>query len=155
MLVLGSCYCIAYVAFLLYLMCFCDNSHLFSISERNYLQKFKFPFLIHETVNRCPQLSAPVHGSLELCSNLPGQTCLFSCDKGHVLTGSTTRTCNSDGTWTGTQPQCNGEDKFNYDDNSEHSDCLLGTKSTQPGKGLMGNGSCTFLLLQRLGLVLQ
>ncbi|KAL9960408.1 hypothetical protein ACROYT_G033860 [Oculina patagonica] len=59
------------------------------------------------SVNRCAQLSAPVHGNLDPCPTLPGQTCQFFCDRGYNLTGSTTRTCNSDGTWTGTQPQCN------------------------------------------------
>ncbi|KAL9960419.1 hypothetical protein ACROYT_G033874 [Oculina patagonica] len=58
-------------------------------------------------VKRCPKIYAPSHGTLRPCSNLPGQTCQFSCDRGYNLTGSTTRTCNSDGTWTGTQPQCN------------------------------------------------
>ena len=69
------------------------------------------PFLlsIHVIVNRCPQLSAPPHGSLELCSNLPGKTCRLACDRGYNLNGSTTRACTSDGTWTGTQTQCNGE----------------------------------------------
>lgn len=60
-----------------------------------------------EGVNRCQQLHAPPHGILDPCSNLPGQTCQFSCDKGYTLTGSTSRTCNSDGRWTGTPPQCN------------------------------------------------
>ncbi|KAK2557468.1 Low-density lipoprotein receptor-related protein 6, partial [Acropora cervicornis] len=58
-------------------------------------------------VNRCPQLSAPAHGSVEPCSNLPGHTCQFSCDQGYVLSGATTRTCSNDGTWTGLQTQCN------------------------------------------------
>ena len=62
-----------------------------------------------EIVNRCPQLSAPIHGSLVPCSNLPGKTCHLACDRGYILNGSTTRTCSSDGTWTGTQTQCNGE----------------------------------------------
>ncbi|XP_015761127.1 PREDICTED: uncharacterized protein LOC107340287 [Acropora digitifera] len=58
-------------------------------------------------VNRCPQLSAPVHGSVGPCSNLPGQACQFSCDQGYVLSGATRRTCNNDGAWTGLQTQCN------------------------------------------------
>ncbi|XP_044165691.1 low-density lipoprotein receptor-related protein 4-like isoform X3 [Acropora millepora] len=58
-------------------------------------------------VNRCPKLYAPAHGSIGPCPNLPGQTCQFSCDQGYVLSGETTRTCNSDGTWTGLQTQCN------------------------------------------------
>ena len=59
-------------------------------------------------MNLCQQLYAPLHGSVEPCSNSPGQTCEFSCDKGYILTGSTTRTCKSDGSWTGTPTQCNG-----------------------------------------------
>ena len=74
----------------------------------NNFYYFLFIFC-HETVNRCPQLSAPAHGSVEPCSNLPGHTCQFSCDQGYVLSGATTRTCNNDGTWTGLQTQCNGE----------------------------------------------
>lgn len=66
-------------------------------------------FFFCKIVNRCPQLSAPIHGSLEPCSTLPGKTCHLSCDRGYILNGSTTRTCNSDGTWTGTQTQCNGK----------------------------------------------
>ena len=60
-------------------------------------------------MNRCPKLYAPAHGSIGPCPNLPGQTCQFSCDQGYVLSGETTRTCNSDGTWTGLQTQCNGK----------------------------------------------
>ncbi|CAH3155251.1 unnamed protein product [Pocillopora meandrina] len=62
---------------------------------------------ICEGERHCQQLYAPPHGSLEPCSNLPGQTCEFSCNKGYILTGSTTRTCNSNGTWTGTPTHCN------------------------------------------------
>ena len=65
-------------------------------------------FYFFFTERHCQQLYDPPHGSLEPCSNLPGQTCGFSCNKGYILTGSTTRTCNSNGTWTGTPTQCNG-----------------------------------------------
>ncbi|PFX23099.1 Low-density lipoprotein receptor-related protein 6 [Stylophora pistillata] len=58
-------------------------------------------------VTRCAILSVPSNGSLNPCSNLPGNTCQFSCDKGYILSGSSTRTCRNDGTWTGTQTQCN------------------------------------------------
>ena len=76
--------------------------HLWISEKREELFFFLF------TVNHCQQLHAPPNGSLEHCSNLPGQSCEFSCNKGYTLTGSTTRTCNSNGTWTGTPTQCNG-----------------------------------------------
>lgn len=64
---------------------------------------------LHDIVNRCPQLFAPAHGSLKPCSNVPGQTCQFSCDKGYLLSGTSVRTCKNDGAWTGIQTQCTGE----------------------------------------------
>ncbi|KAL9960402.1 hypothetical protein ACROYT_G033854 [Oculina patagonica] len=80
-------------------------------------------------VIRCPQLFAPTNGSLQPCSNLSGQTCQFSCGRGYNLTGSRIRRCNSNGTWTGTQTQCNEiptafinnigkQNTFNKDNNS-------------------------------------
>ena len=63
----------------------------------------------YEIVNRCSSLSAPNHGRLlGTCSNVQEQTCQFSCDRGYLLSGSSTRQCNSDGTWTGQQAQCIG-----------------------------------------------
>ncbi|XP_022809443.1 P-selectin-like isoform X2 [Stylophora pistillata] len=59
------------------------------------------------SVSRCPQLCAPYNGSLQSCSNLPGQTCRFSCDKGYLPMGSATRTCRDNGTWSGAETQCN------------------------------------------------
>lgn len=36
-----------------------------------------------------------------------GDTCNFRCDDGYTLTGSVTRTCQSDGSWSGTNSFCN------------------------------------------------
>ncbi|CAH3164729.1 unnamed protein product [Pocillopora meandrina] len=78
--------------------CFCPEGVLLKPGD---------PFTC-QGVNRCAHLSVPSNGSLHPCSNLPGNTCRFSCDKGYILTGSATRTCQDDGTWTGTQAKCNG-----------------------------------------------
>jgi len=59
------------------------------------------------TVKRRPQLFAPANGSSKRCSNLPGQTCIFSCDRGFKVAGSVTGKCSSNGTWNGTQTHCN------------------------------------------------
>lgn len=77
--------------------CFCPEGVLLKPGD---------PFTC-QGVNRCVHLSVPSNGSLHPCSNLPGNTCRFSCDKGYILTGSATRTCQDDGTWTGTQAKCN------------------------------------------------
>ena len=35
-----------------------------------------------------------------------GDTCSFTCNTGYELTGSDTRTCQSDGTWSGSDDVC-------------------------------------------------
>ncbi|XP_078343309.1 P-selectin-like isoform X2 [Oculina patagonica] len=40
------------------------------------------------------------------CTRLPGDACEFACERGYDLIGSNIRQCNSDGSWTGTQPRC-------------------------------------------------
>ena len=36
-----------------------------------------------------------------------GDTCSFTCSSGYELTGSLTRTCQSDGSWSGNEAVCN------------------------------------------------
>ena len=36
----------------------------------------------------------------------PGDTCTYTCNNGYELTGSMTRTCQSDGTWSGSDTTC-------------------------------------------------
>ena len=36
-----------------------------------------------------------------------GDTCSFTCNTGYELTGSDTRTCQSDGSWSGSNVTCN------------------------------------------------
>jgi len=35
-----------------------------------------------------------------------GDTCTVRCDPGHELSGSATRTCQDDGSWSGTEAVC-------------------------------------------------
>ena len=35
-----------------------------------------------------------------------GDSCKFTCNTGYQLTGSNTRTCQSDGSWSGTNVMC-------------------------------------------------
>ncbi|PFX23097.1 hypothetical protein AWC38_SpisGene12375 [Stylophora pistillata] len=59
---------------------------------KEYLLKPGNP-LTCQGVTRCAILSVPSNGSSRPCSNLPGNTCQFSCDEGYILSGSATRTC--------------------------------------------------------------
>jgi len=37
----------------------------------------------------------------------PGDTCIFTCDLGFDISGSTMALCQSDGSWSGTDTMCN------------------------------------------------
>jgi len=59
----------------------------------------------------CPRIFAPVNGMIACQLGVsevanPGETCTFTCDDGFTLTGSSTRTCQNDRTWSGTEPMC-------------------------------------------------
>ena len=59
----------------------------------------------------CPSLSDPSNGMIS-CSlgddNVTSyeDTCNFTCDNGYQLTGSNTRICQSDGSWSGNNSMC-------------------------------------------------
>ena len=36
----------------------------------------------------------------------PGDTCTFTCNDGYMISGSTNRTCQNDGTWNGSNAMC-------------------------------------------------
>ena len=74
----------------------------FSLSYINY-----FPVGI-----RCDNLLTPSNGGITLCSSgrvgvgYEGDTCGFTCNTGYELTGSDTRTCQSNGSWSGRDDVC-------------------------------------------------
>ena len=41
-----------------------------------------------------------------------GDTCTFTCDTGYELTGSDTRTCQSNGSWSGSDVMCTRDNKL-------------------------------------------
>ena len=62
---------------------------------------------------QCGDLSLPanVMVSCSFAANgvgYEGDTCSFICSTGYELTGSDTRTCQSDGSWSGTDVMCLG-----------------------------------------------
>ncbi|XP_076807337.1 sushi, von Willebrand factor type A, EGF and pentraxin domain-containing protein 1-like [Clavelina lepadiformis] len=59
-------------------------------------------------VFRCPRLRAPPNGEIDCTErNSRGSICSFQCKSGFKLAAeSTTRTCSSNGRWTGSKPVC-------------------------------------------------
>ena len=54
----------------------------------------------------CPALPDPANGSVSTSATASGSTATYSCNPGYNLTGTVTRTCPADGTWSGTAPTC-------------------------------------------------
>ena len=59
----------------------------------------------------CPSFADPNNGKLNCTLGDDGvpsyeDTCSFTCNAGYELTGSDTRTCQSDGSWSGTETLC-------------------------------------------------
>ena len=66
----------------------------------------------------CPSLPYPGNGMISCSLGDYGvasyeDTCSYTCNTGYELTGSNTRNCQSDGTWSGNDPTC-GRGKFVY-----------------------------------------
>ena len=61
---------------------------------------------------QCDDLLAPDNGGILSCSSgeagvgYEGDICSFTCNTGYELTGSDTRTCQSDGSWNGSDDVC-------------------------------------------------
>ena len=55
----------------------------------------------------CPCLTAPANGGITL--NTIRSAASYTCDAGFALTGDMTRTCQSGGAWTGSDPTCDGK----------------------------------------------
>ena len=54
----------------------------------------------------CPALTNPDNGMVTWDSLAPGGVATYTCDPGFILDGESTRTCGSDGTWSGMAPTC-------------------------------------------------
>ena len=61
---------------------------------------------------QCDDISSPANGEMMSCSSgrvgvgYEGDTCSFTCNTGYELTGSDTRTCQSNGSWSGSPVSC-------------------------------------------------
>ena len=68
--------------------------------------KYDFTLLVS-----CPSLTDPINGMIDCLLgddgvSSYGDTCNFTCNTGYELTGSDTRTCQSDGSWSGSDIVC-------------------------------------------------
>jgi len=62
----------------------------------------------------CAPLIAPDNGMIQCSGTSVDDICVFTCDDGFELSGSSSRTCQDDGTWSGTEAVCDVEGQYNY-----------------------------------------
>ena len=55
---------------------------------------------------RCGSLPNPSFGRVDLTGTTVGSTATYSCQSGYQLVGESTRTCQSNGQWSGVAPIC-------------------------------------------------
>ena len=53
----------------------------------------------------CPDLMDPDNGRVDYETQV-GSSATYTCNTGYQLIGTSTRTCQSDGTWSGSDPTC-------------------------------------------------
>ena len=73
-----------------------------------YITCYSILTCFHAVVN-CGDLGAPTNGQRTLSSTTYNSVVTYTCDVGYTLQGSNIRTCESDGQWSRSVPQCNGE----------------------------------------------
>ena len=58
------------------------------------------------TDSECPALDAPAQGSVSVPARTPGEVAMYGCEMGFGLVGVASRTCQSNGSWSGEAPSC-------------------------------------------------
>ena len=72
------------------------------------------PSPFHSPVITCPTdgvISDPENGDVSVGEITLGSVVTYSCNDSFMLTGTSTRTCQADGTWSGDDPTC-GESEW-------------------------------------------
>lgn len=66
---------------------------------------------IHVLAAQCFRLTDPSHGTVRFTSNTRpvGSRAVYTCDFRYYLVGTSTRTCQSSGSWSGSPPYCRGD----------------------------------------------
>jgi len=77
------------------------TSRWYSISCRQGV----LPFILYAAVD-CGGLPNPANGQVTTSTTTFDSNATYSCNNGYTLSGSTTRNCLADATWSGTEPTC-------------------------------------------------
>ncbi len=86
---------------------------------------------------QCPELPPPSGGAVRLTSRIPRSgIAIYSCNTGNNLIGSVTRSCQIDGTWSGTAPTCSATAVGQCPELSPPSGGTVRLTTRTPGSGI-------------------
>ena len=71
--------------------------------------QFDFSSLTVYLAGDCDDPGTPTNGQRSLSSTTYNSVVIYTCDVGYTLQGSNRRTCQSNGQWSGSVPQCIGK----------------------------------------------
>ena len=74
--------------------------------SQNYFIVFMIPLLCLYIAVDCGSLSDPGNGIVDASNTTFMNTATYTCNTGYNLASDTTRTCQANGTWSGTVPTC-------------------------------------------------
>ena len=93
------------------LECSVKQVHTEAVVDRYEMWDNAFPqsnlLLLHPAIN-CDDPGTPANGQRSLSSTTYNSIVTYTCDVGYTLQGANSRTCQSDGQWSGSVPQCTG-----------------------------------------------
>ena len=72
----------------------------------DYTWFYHFLYLLEIQCDNPANVNTVSCGSDNATMGYEGDICSFTCDTGYELTGSDTRTCQSDGSWSGSDDMC-------------------------------------------------
>ena len=77
------------------------------------LVNLQYQFIAHTAVV-CPLLENPSNGNVSMTGGVYQDTVTYTCNNGFQLSGDPTRTCGSDGQWSGSAPTCDRKYNLQY-----------------------------------------
>ena len=88
---------------------FLINNFALWLDGHHFFPALFWYFCFHSTVVQCEFPNAPANGIPGITSNDPNSlTAIYRCNTGYNLVGNRTRTCQSGGVWSGSEPTCEG-----------------------------------------------
>ena len=77
-------------------------------SEEAVIENDRLFMIVSSIAVPCGTLNNPTNGQVNVEGNTFGSESNYSCSEGYVLNGNSTRMCQADGQWSGSEPICEG-----------------------------------------------